>query len=69
YGFLIPVFFIWVGINFRFDLLLNRSGLFVIPPLLVAAFLVKIVPFIIVNYRTLPLKDSFAAGFLSTANL
>ncbi|MFQ5800617.1 MAG: cation:proton antiporter, partial [Candidatus Hydrothermarchaeales archaeon] len=69
YGFLIPIFFIWIGMNFRFDLLLNRQGLLVIPPLLVTAFLVKIIPSIIVNYRTLSLKDAVAAGVLLTSNL
>lgn len=69
YGFLIPIFFIWVGMNFRFDLLLNRQGLFVIPPLLVTAFLVKIIPSVLVNYRALSFKDAVAAGILLTSNL
>jgi Kef-type K+ transport system membrane component KefB len=69
YGFLIPIFFIGVGMNFRFDLLLNRDGLLLIPPLLFIAFSVKIIPTIIVNYRTLTLKDSFATGVLLTSNL
>jgi len=69
YGFLIPVFFIWVGANFRFDLLLNRQGLSIIPPLLAAAFIVKIIPSLLVNHRTLAIKDAVAAGVLLTSNL
>jgi Kef-type K+ transport system membrane component KefB len=53
YGFLIPIFFIGVGMNFRFDLLLNRSGLLLIPPLLIIA----------------KLRDSVLAGILLTSNL
>ncbi len=69
YGFLIPVFFISVGMNFRFDLLLNRKGLLIIPALILAAFVVKIIPSIIVNYRTLSIKNSVASGVLLTSNL
>jgi Kef-type K+ transport system membrane component KefB len=69
YGFLIPIFFINVGINFRFDLLLNRSGLLIVPPLIFIAFLVKILPTILVNYKSLSLKESVAAGILLTSNL
>ncbi len=69
YGFLIPIFFIGVGMNFRFDLLLNRSGLLIVPPLVIIAFLVKIIPTIIVNHRTLAIKDSISAGILLTSNL
>jgi Kef-type K+ transport system membrane component KefB len=69
YGFLIPIFFIWIGVNFQFDLLLNKNGLLLIPPLIIIAFLVKIIPTIVVNYRTLTFKDSFAAGVLLTSKL
>lgn len=69
YGFLIPIFFIWVGVNFRFDLLLNKQGLSIVPPLIAAAFLVKIIPSVIINYRRLPVKDAIASGILLTSNL
>jgi Kef-type K+ transport system membrane component KefB len=69
YGFLIPIFFIGVGMNFRFDLLLNRNGLMIIPPLILIAFIVKIIPSIVVNYRRLGFKDSIASGILLTSNL
>jgi Kef-type K+ transport system membrane component KefB len=69
YGFLIPIFFIGVGMNFRFDLLLNRQGLLIVPPLLLVAFIVKIIPSVLINFRTLSVKSSIAAGVLLTSNL
>jgi Kef-type K+ transport system membrane component KefB len=69
YGFLIPIFFIWVGMNFRFDLLLNKEGFMIVPPLLVTAFLVKIIPSVLFNYRVLSIKNAVAAGVLLTSNL
>ncbi len=69
YGFLIPVFFIWVGMNFRFDLILNKQGLIILPPIILVAFFVKIVPTVLANYRALSIKGSVAAGVLLTSNL
>lgn len=69
YGFLIPIFFINVGMAFRFDLIFNEAGLILIPPLVITAFLVKIIPSMIVNFRALSLKESIASGILLTSNL
>jgi Kef-type K+ transport system membrane component KefB len=69
YGFLIPIFFISIGMNFRFDLLLNRTGLLIVPAFLLVAYLVKIIPSIMVNYWFLGFRDSIASGILLTSNL
>jgi Trk K+ transport system NAD-binding subunit len=69
YGFFIPIFFIVVGA--RFDLgamMAQRSALLLVPVLIAAAYLVKIVPALI--YRTLfPLRESLAAGALLASRL
>jgi len=51
YGFLIPIFFINVGM--QFDLwALARGGIYLVPMLLLIAFVVKMVPslFLLINY-------------------
>jgi len=67
YGFLIPIFFINVGM--QFDLwALTRGWIYLVPMLLVIAFVVKIVPslFFIAKYS---LKDSISAGVLLSSRL
>ncbi len=67
YGFLIPIFFINVGM--QFDLwTLAGGGFYLVPLLLLIAFVVKIVPSLLflIKYS---LKESIAAGVLLSSRL
>lgn len=69
YGFLIPVFFINVGIRFDVEAL-SEPGAFVLTlELIGAAFLVKVVPALFYSIRGLTLRESIATGFLLSARL
>ena len=67
YGFLIPIFFITVGM--QFDLVaLAGGGIYLVPILLVIAFVMKLAPSLlfIVRYSV---KNSISAGVLLTSRL
>ncbi len=67
YGFLIPLFFITVGMQFDLGALAG-GGIYLVPMLLVTAFVVKLVPSLlfIVRYSV---KDSISAGVLLSSRL
>ncbi|MHC1587752.1 MAG: cation:proton antiporter domain-containing protein, partial [Candidatus Syntropharchaeia archaeon] len=67
YGFLIPIFFINVGIKFDLTSLIT-GGIYLVPTLLLMALIVKIIPALIflIEY---PLKDSISAGILLSSRL
>jgi len=67
YGFLIPIFFINVGMQFDLESLV-RGGIYLIPTLLLVAFVVKIAPslFFLIKYS---LKKSISAGVLLSSRL
>jgi len=67
YGFLIPIFFISVGMQFDLGALAG-SGIYLVPILLVIAFVVKIVPSLLFLVRH-SLKDSISAGVLLSSRL
>lgn len=68
YGFLIPIFFINVGV--RFDVaLLDPDTLRLAAVLIVAAFAVKLLPSLVFLTRRLTLRESVAAGTLLSARL
>jgi len=67
YGFLIPIFFISVGMQFDLGAL-TRGGIYLVPMLLVLAFVVKIVPSLLFLVRH-SLKDSISAGVLLSSRL
>jgi len=67
YGFLIPIFFISVGMQFDLGAL-AKGGLYLVPMLLLIAFAVKIVPSLLFLVRH-SLKDSFSAGVLLSSRL
>ena len=69
YGFLIPVFFINVGIRFDLELIGAPGALLLTFQLIGAAFLVKIVPSLLLVLRRLTVRESLAAGFLLSARL
>lgn len=69
YGFLIPIFFINVGMHFDVAALwAGRVFLVLIPTLLLIAFVVKIVPSLLLLIRH-SLKDSISAGVLLSSRL
>ncbi|RCV62960.1 monovalent cation:H+ antiporter-2, CPA2 family [Methanophagales archaeon] len=67
YGFLIPLFFITVGMQFDLGALAG-GGIYLVPMLLVIAFVVKLAPSLlfIVRYSV---KDSISAGVLLSSRL
>ena len=67
YGFLIPIFFISVGMQFDLGALAG-GGIYLLPMLLVIAFVVKLAPSLlfIVRYSV---KDSISAGVLLSSRL
>ncbi len=67
YGFLIPIFFISVGMQFDLGAL-AKGGLYLVPMLLLIAFAVKIVPSLLFLVRH-SLKDSISAGVLLSSRL
>ena len=67
YGFLIPIFFISVGMQFDLGALAG-GGIYLVPILLVIAFVVKIVPSLLFLVRH-SLKDSISAGVLLSSRL
>ncbi len=69
YGFLIPVFFVDVGINFDLDALREPGAIGGVLVLLAAAVGVKLVPSLLLVFRQHSLRESAAAGFLLSARL
>jgi Kef-type K+ transport system membrane component KefB/Trk K+ transport system NAD-binding subunit len=69
FGFFIPVFFIMVGVNFNLPSLLTSEGaLWLLPLLLLAAVVVKLVPAIVFRLAY-SWKESLAAGVMLSARL
>jgi Kef-type K+ transport system membrane component KefB len=69
YGFLIPVFFINVGIRFDIAALAEPGAVVLTLELIGAAFLVKVVPALFYSVRGLTVRESLATGFLLSARL
>ncbi len=69
YGFLIPFFFIRVGMRFEIENILNLDSLIFIVKLVAVAFAVKIIPSLLLLLRKIPPRYSVAAGFLLSARL
>ena len=67
YGFLIPIFFINVGLNYDIQILSNRSFYSEVAVLFVVALLVKLLPSLIMFFFNIKIRDIFAAGFLLSA--
>ncbi|WAH38442.1 cation:proton antiporter [Alicyclobacillus dauci] len=68
YGFFIPLFFISVGLDFDFHSLRSHEALMWIPVLIVAAFVVKLIPSLYL-VRGFGWRKSLAGGFLLSARL
>jgi len=69
YGFLIPIFFINVGLRFEIHILEDPAILLKALELIGAAFVVKIVPSFIFFLRGFHLREVLAAGVLLSARL
>jgi Kef-type K+ transport system membrane component KefB len=68
YGFLIPVFFINVGLSFDLTVMLEPNILLLALELIGAAVVVKVLPPLFL-LRGLPLRETLAAGVLLSARL
>ena len=67
YGFLIPIFFINVGMQFDMGAL-AKGGIYLIPALIIVALAVKIVPsFLLIVWYSV--RESIAAGILLSSRL
>ncbi|MFQ5948598.1 MAG: cation:proton antiporter, partial [Acidimicrobiia bacterium] len=69
YGFLIPIFFINVGINFDLDAMREPGALTATLALIGLAVLVKLIPSLTLLLRRLSLREVLAAGALLSARL
>ena len=69
YGFLIPVFFINVGVRFRVEALFEPGVLTAELALIVGAVAVKMLPSLVLFARGLPAREVLAAGTLLSARL
>ncbi|MFC5449438.1 cation:proton antiporter [Paenibacillus aestuarii] len=69
YGFLIPVFFVMVGYNFKLDeFLANKQSWAWVPILTAAAYVVKLVPMLCLG-PMLGFRKAIAGGFLLSSRL
>ncbi|MFZ2095950.1 MAG: monovalent cation:proton antiporter family protein [Anaerolineales bacterium] len=69
YGFLIPIFFIKVGIDFNISALLTSpNAILLVPLLIIAAIAVKVLPALVFRLRY-SLRESLSAGALLSARL
>ena len=69
YGFFIPIFFIGVGINLDLGIFFNSQSVWILLLLLIiAAFLIKIIPSLIFKFK-FTLKESLSAGILLSSRL
>lgn len=67
YGFLIPIFFINIGLNYDIGILTNTTFYVEVIFLLGLAILVKLVPSFLMAIFDIKIRDIFAAGFLLSA--
>ena len=69
YGFLIPIFFISVGIRFPLDALADSSVLLVALSIIVVAISAKLIPAPLLMLRRLSLRESLGVGVLLAGQL
>jgi Kef-type K+ transport system membrane component KefB len=69
YGFLIPVFFINVGVGFQLGALLEPGALARAGGLILAALAVKLLPSMLLLLQRIPFRETLAAGVLLSARL
>lgn len=69
YGFLIPFFFIYVGIQFELKNVLDKNQILFAAKLLLAAVAIKVVPSLLLVFNKFPWKSALEAGILLSARL
>lgn len=69
YGFLIPIFFIHVGINFDLRVLLEWQIFLNTAILFIGAWIVKIIPSLLFRFKGLTWNECFYSGILLSARL
>ncbi|MCZ7533452.1 MAG: cation:proton antiporter [Acidimicrobiia bacterium] len=69
YGFLIPIFFISVGVAFPLDALQDSAALKTAGAIIVVAVLAKMLPSPLLMFRGLSLRDSLGSGVLLAGQL
>ena len=69
FGFLIPIFFIHVGIGLDLSNLLSWQQIFFSIKLFILAMLVKVLPSLLFTLKGIPLKTALQAGVLLSARL
>lgn len=69
YGFLIPIFFIMVGVDLNIPSLIKEPKLLIIIPILIVAFIIsKLIPVMFIR-RWFDMKTTIASAFLLTSTL
>ncbi len=69
FGFFIPIFFIMVGVDFNLGVLIGTTdALLLLPFLVLAAFLVKLLPALLFRLQ-FTWRETFSAGFLLSSRL
>ena len=69
YGFFIPIFFVMVGIRFDLpSLLASREAIIIVPFLLFVAYVIKLVPALLLR-RLYSWRETLGAGFLLSSRL
>jgi Kef-type K+ transport system membrane component KefB len=68
YGFLIPIFFINIGMQLELTHVSEAGQIYFAMQLLGLAFLVKVLPSLLFTLQDLPLRSALGAGFLMTGN-
>ncbi|MDL1971599.1 MAG: cation:proton antiporter [Candidatus Desulfofervidaceae bacterium] len=69
YGFLIPFFFIYTGIQSELNNIVDKATLIFIAKLLVGAFIVKIIPVFILKFKKVSWQNAAGVGVLLSARL
>ena len=68
FGFLVPIFFIYVGINFKVPQI-SKETLTLLGIITVASLFVKVIPSLLLVLDGIPLRKTVAGGFLLSAPL
>ncbi len=69
YGFLIPIFFINIGLNFDISAALKMNTITIFIQLFFIALFVKLISGLFLTFHEISLRNSFASGFLLAAPL
>ena len=67
YGFLIPIFFINIGLNYDIEVFKNTEFYVEVISLLGIALVVKVIPSFLLIFTKIKLRQLFAGGFLLAA--